>query len=189
MRRIKEPLDHGAEARLPTGTGFLGHPIPGQQRFKIDAAKLDTPIDDDAPGSALLPLTFFEHFPALADISLCRDKWLPLAGLATIDTGSNGGITLSPDLARQVGLSHHAKAVTRAEGAGFGGRCEVLRGKAELLRLGPFTLRQVDIDTPGEGNGDFARQGRVNLGNRLLERFTRVTLDYRRSLCVLEPPI
>lgn len=174
----------------------LGYNVLWQVVLHIDYARHlvrlshpDLGMPPHAPGSALLPLTFFEHFPALADISLCRNKWLPLAGLATIDTGSNGGITLSPDLARQVGLSHHAEAVTRAEGSGFGGRCEVLRGKAELLRLGPFTLRQVDIDTPGEGNGDFARQGRVNLGNRLLERFTRVTLDYRRSLCMLEPPI
>lgn len=174
----------------------LGYNVLWQVVFHIDYTRRlvrlshpDLGMPQPAPGGALLPLTFFEHFPALTDIALCCAEWLPLTTLATIDTGSNGGVTLSPDLARQVGLWPHAERVTLAEGAGFGGRCEVLRGKAESLRLGPFTLPQVDVDTPGKASGDFARQGRVNLGNRLLERFGRIVLDYRRSRCVLEPPV
>jgi hypothetical protein len=134
------------------------------------------------PGE-LLPLTFFEHFPALTDVRVCYDA-LPLA---TIDTGSNGGLTLSPDLAARLGLERTADDVTVGEGSGFGGRCEVLQGVADSLSIGPFTLRHVELDTPGNGTGDLSRQGRANIGNRLLARFASVTLDYQRKQCRITP--
>ncbi len=133
---------------------------------------------------AQLPLTFFEHFPALANITLAQDVQLPLA---TIDTGSNGGLTLGPDLAARLGLRREAQAVTLARGMGFGGGCEVLRGQADQVRIGPFALRDIDLDTPGDGAGDLQRLGRANIGNRLLARFASMTLDYERRLCALEP--
>jgi hypothetical protein len=133
---------------------------------------------------ALLPLTFFEHFPALYNTLQCDDLSLPLA---TIDTGSNGGLTLGPDLAAQVGLRSDARTATRAQGAGFAsGPRDVLCGQAASLRLGPFDLQQVDVDTPGEGTGDLQRAGRANIGNRLLSRFSSITLDYVRGLCAFE---
>jgi hypothetical protein len=134
------------------------------------------------PPEGLLPLTFFEHFPALANVALGKELGLPIV---TIDTGSNGGLSLGPDLAQRLGLHRASEGVTVAEGAGFGGRCEVLRGEVESLRLGPFTLHHVEIDTPGEGSGDLSRHGRANMGNALLSRFASVTLDYGRRVCGL----
>jgi hypothetical protein len=137
-----------------------------------------------SPSGTLLPLTFLEHFPALSDVMLDNQIHLPLV---TIDTGSNGGLTLGPDLADRLGLRHGAAEVTLGQGSGFGGGCEVLRGQAASLRLGPFALHDVELDTPGNGAGDLRRVGRANIGNRLLSRFARVTLDYARRRCVLEP--
>jgi hypothetical protein len=137
-----------------------------------------------SPTGALLPLTFFEHFPALHNTLQCDDLPLPMA---TIDTGSNGGLTLGPDLAAQVGLHNNASATVWAQGAGFAsGPCDILCGQVASLRLGPFDLQQIDLDTPGEGTGDLRRSGRANIGNRLLSRFSSVTLDYVRGLCAFE---
>lgn len=141
------------------------------------------------PGGAALPLRFFEHFPALAGVTLRHGGAAePLAlPLATIDTGSNGGLTLSPDLAALAGLRRGGAHVDAGEGRGFVEGVGVLRTPAAELRLGPFALPAVELDAPEGGAGDLGRAGRANLGNGVLARFARVTLDYRRALCVLDP--
>lgn len=139
-------------------------------------------VTQDAP-DVVLPLTFFEHFPALEHVTLCNAIDLPLV---TIDTGSNGGLTLGPDLAARVGLRREAANVTLAYGTGFSNHnCDILCGKADSLRVGPFALGNVELDTPGSGGGDLQRPERANIGNRLLARFARLTLDYARSQCAL----
>ncbi len=70
-----------------------------------------------------LPLVFFEHFPALSGLEV-EGRHIPLA---TIDTGSNGALTVGPDLAGELGLLPDAADVTLGLGAGFGGDSEVLR--------------------------------------------------------------
>lgn len=139
-------------------------------------------VSQDAP-DALLPLRFFEHFPALEHITLDDTIDLPLV---TIDTGSNGGLTLGPDLAARIGLRREAANVVLAQGTGFSNQnCAILCGRADSLRLGPFALGDVELDTPGSGSGDLRQPGRANMGNRLLARFARLTLDYARSQCAL----
>ncbi len=128
-----------------------------------------------------LPLTFFEHFPSLKNITIGDEVHVPLV---TIDTGSNGGLTLGPDLALRLGLRHDAETITLAQGAGFfSGDSAVVCGTAPLMRFGPFALHNVELDTAGSGAGDLRRAGRANMGNRLLARFASFTLDYERALC------
>ncbi|MBX0326193.1 aspartyl protease family protein [Oscillochloris sp. ZM17-4] len=139
------------------------------------------------PGGASLPLAFSSHFPALADLRLsCAGRSLDLP-LATIDTGSNGALTLGRDLAARVGLYGEADAPEARRGQGFTSGAAVLTGGLADLRLGPFELCDIAIDAPLGGPGDLGRAGRANIGNRLLSRFARVTLDYRRGLCVVDP--
>jgi hypothetical protein len=136
------------------------------------------------PTGVVLPLTFAEHFPALAGLQLScagRSQSLPLV---TIDTGSNGGLTLGRDLATHIGLYAEADHVA-GHGQGFTSGAAVLTGARADLRIGPFELRDVEIDAPVGGPGDLGRAGRANIGNRLLARFARLTLDYRRGICVL----
>ncbi|NJN65661.1 MAG: hypothetical protein HC884_02560 [Chloroflexaceae bacterium] len=154
------------------------------ERRVIRLSHPDLGLPVSLPPDRLLPLAFFEHFPALTDVTLGQELHLPLV---TIDTGSNGGLSLGPDLAQRLGLHRASEGVTVAEGAGFGGCCEVLRGEIDSLLLGPFTLHRVEIDTPGEGTGDLSRHGRANMGNSLLSRFASVTLDYGRRVCGLGP--
>ena len=145
-----------------------------------------------APGGVVLPLRFFEHFPALDGATLlCSGVSQPgmrvVLPLVTIDTGSNGALTLSPDLAARAGLCEGAASVATAEGRGFVERVPVLRGALASLQLGPFELDAVELDAPARHSGELGRAGRANLGNGLLARFGRVILDYQRARCTLEP--
>jgi hypothetical protein len=133
-------------------------------------------------GAAALPLVFFEHFPALTDLEV-DGRCIPLA---TIDTGSNSALTVGPDLAEVLGLLPGAHGVTEAHGTGFGGGGEVIRRRCRRMRLGPFELGAVELDTHLGPSGDLGRAGRANIGNRLLAEFAAVTLDYQRGLIFLE---
>ncbi|PDV99307.1 pepsin/retropepsin-like aspartic protease family protein [Candidatus Viridilinea mediisalina] len=141
-------------------------------------------------GSITLPLRFFEHFPALEGAMLLNaagaEPSMPLP-LVTIDTGSNGALTLGPDLAARAGLHPGAERVATSEGQGFVERVAVLRSSAASLRLGPFQFDHVELDAPTIQAGDLGRAGRANVGNALLARFGRITLDYRRAICLVEP--
>ena len=135
-----------------------------------------------APSGVALPLVFFEHFPALQDLS-AGGRPIPLA---TLDTGSNAELTLGPDMAVELGLRPGRAGVRLASGAGFGGGAAVLRGRYQPVRLGPFELADVELDTPDVARGDLGRSGRANIGNRLLARFAAVALDYERRTITFE---
>ncbi|MEN9935101.1 MAG: hypothetical protein RLZZ387_1680 [Chloroflexota bacterium] len=167
----------------------LGYTVLRQLALRIDYraravtfAHPDLGLPVLAPEAEAMPLTFFEHFPALQELEL-DGVAIPLA---TIDTGSNAGLTVGPDLAAQLGLRRDASGVTLALGAGFGGGAEVIRRRYELLRVGPHILRDIELDAHLGDVGDLGRAGRANLGNRLLAQFAAVTLDYERRAAALE---
>jgi hypothetical protein len=168
----------------------LGYNVLRQLALRIDyrrrtltLAHPDLGAPAVASGGVPLTLAFFEHFPALRDIEIAGQR-LPLA---TIDTGSNAALTIGPDVAGALGLLPGTAGVTHARGAGFGGGGVVLRGRGRAVRLGPFELRDVDLDTHLGPGGDLGRSGRANIGNQLLARFAAVTLDYERRVLILEP--
>jgi hypothetical protein len=167
----------------------LGYNVLRQVALRIDyRRRLLTLAHPDlgvpgAAGAVVLPLVFFEHFPALNDLEV-DGRRIPLA---TIDSGSNGALTVGPDLAEALGLLPGAHGVRAARGAGFGGGGEVIRRRCRRLRLGPFELGEVELDAHLSVGGDLGRIGRANIGNRLLARFAVVALDYQRGLITLEP--
>jgi len=136
-----------------------------------------------APSGVALPLVFFEHFPALRDLSIAG-RPIPLA---TLDTGSNAALTVGPDLAIKLGLRSGHDGVRLGSGTGFGGGAAVLRGHHQRIRLGPFDLADVELDSPDVLRGDLSRAVRANIGNRLLARFAAIALDYERRLITFEP--
>lgn len=157
------------------------------QRRLVGLSHLDLGEPTATGAETLLPLTFFEHFPALANGTLCETIPLPLL---TIDTGSNSSLTLAPDLARQVGLQYSTRGAAPGQGRGFASQGqELVFGRARSLRLGPLALPNVELDTPIGGGGDLGRAGRANIGNRLLARFASITLDYQRGLCRVGLPV
>lgn len=169
----------------------LGYNVLRQLGMRIDYCRQmltlvhpDLDVAEDSPRGHSLPLQFFEHFPALAGLEL-EGRRIPLA---TIDTGSNGALTLGPDLANELGLLPNAADVTLGRGAGFGGEIDVVRRLCRGLRFGPFQIDDIEIDAHLGIGGDLGRAGRANIGNRLLARFASVALDYQRGRIVLEAP-
>lgn len=167
----------------------LGYNVLRQLALRIDyrrraltLAHPDLGAPAIAPRGATLPLAFLEHFPALREIE-AEGQCIPLT---TIDTGSNGALTVGPDLAETLGLHPDAPDVVLERGAGFGGGCDVLRGGIRQLRIGLFQLADVELDTQLGSGGDLGRAGRANIGNRLLSRFAAVSFDYGRRIVVLE---
>ncbi|RRR76932.1 MAG: hypothetical protein EI684_02165 [Candidatus Viridilinea halotolerans] len=163
-----------------------------QARLALRHPDLDPPTLHAAGIS--LPLTFFEHFPALEGATLhypaasaCAPHTALALPLLTIDTGSNGALTLGPDLAARAGLRVGADHVATSAGQGFVEQVAVLRRPAARLHLGPFQFADVELDASTSQRGDLGRAGRANLGNALLSRFQQVTLDYRRAICLLQP--
>jgi len=167
----------------------LGYNVLRQLTLRIDyRQRLLTLAHPDvgaptAPGGVALPLVFFEHFPALRDLTIAG-RPIPLA---TLDTGSNAALTLGPDMAIELGLRSGHDSVRLVSGTGFGGGADVLRGRRQPLRLGPFDLADVELDSPDILRGDLSRAGRANIGNRLLARFAAIALDYERRVITLEP--
>ncbi|GAB4206857.1 MAG: retropepsin-like aspartic protease [Roseiflexaceae bacterium] len=153
------------------------------RRRRMTLAHFDVSPPALSPRGAELPLTFFEHFPALRDIVVDGLR-IPLA---TLDTGSNSGLTLGPDLALALGLEPGAGGVSLVRGEGFGGGGTVVQRRSRELRIGPFCLPDVDLDAHLGRTGDLGRAGRANIGNRLLASFACVGLDYERRMLILEP--
>jgi Aspartyl protease len=161
----------------------LAHPDLGIPHGMPTSVQSEGDQQTSAVGAVALPLVFFEHFPALENLEV-DGRRIPLA---TIDTGSNGALTLGPDLAAALELLPGALGVTTARGAGFGGGGEVVRRCCRRLRLGPFELDEVELDTHLSAGGDLRRAGRANIGNRLLARFAAVAIDYQRGVISFEP--
>jgi hypothetical protein len=166
----------------------LGYNVLRQVALRVDYRRrlLELAHPDvgapSSPHAIALPLVFFEHFPALRDLEV-EGRRIPLA---TIDTGSNGALTVGPDLALELGLLPDAADITTARGMGFGGDSEVIWRRCRQLRLGPFDLGEVELDTRLGAGGDFGRAGRANIGNRLLARFAAIALDYERRILTLQ---
>jgi hypothetical protein len=167
----------------------LGYNVLRQLSMRIDyRQRLLTLAHPDigalaSPSGVTLPLVFFEHFPALRDLTIAG-RPIPLA---TLDTGSNAALTLGPDIATELGLHAGHDGVWLASGSGFGGGAAVLRGCLQPMRLGPFDLADVELDSTNALRGDLSRAGRANIGNRLLARFAAIGLDYERRQITLEP--
>lgn len=164
----------------------LGYNVLRQLALRVDfrAGMLTLAHPDVSASDAgvALPLTFFEHFPALAEIMI-EGRRIPCA---TIDTGSNAALTLGPDLAEELDLRPGAAGTTLARAAGFGGGSAILRRNGVRVQIGPFVLEDLEIDARLGDGGDFGRAGRANIGTRLLARFAAVTIDYERRALTLE---
>jgi predicted aspartyl protease len=152
------------------------------RRRRLTLAHFDVTPEPPSPQGATLPLSFFEHFPALRDIEVDGLR-IPLA---TIDTGSNSALTVGPDLAEALGLAPGAGGVSLVRGDGFGGTATVARRRCHRLQIGPFSLADLELDALLGQSGDLARAGRANIGNRLLSAFSTVGIDYERRTLTLD---
>lgn len=168
----------------------IGYSVLRHLTLRIDIRKRsltlahpDLGFPDVGSSGVVIPLSFFEHFPAIGGLVIDGIA-IPQA---TIDTGSNAAITVGPDLAARLGLREDGADVRIVRGEGFGGGGNVVRRRFDQVRLGPLTLTDVDVDAPLTWVGDFSRTLRANIGMQLLARFATVVIDYGRQQAAFEP--
>lgn len=102
-----------------------------------------------------------------------------LSGAALVDSGSSTAVDVTAPFVRRNHLIERYNATEPTSGDGIGGSSHGRLGRAGAFQLGPFTLRDIDVDLSVMRRGSFSDPAEMaNVGLPVLERFT-VTLDYR----------
>ncbi len=106
---------------------------------------------------------------------------------AILDTGSNGGVKLTPEATRRLGLEEKAAAGATSESTGFRGRYATRKGRVDGLDLGTLHVGAADATFWPPGTGHDGKPWDVNIGNAVLKDFV-VTLDSVDGFLVIERP-
>ena len=108
---------------------------------------------------------------------------------ATLDTGSNAGVTLYRAGVELLGLQSVAAEAEEGTTVGYGGLAPVRQGSVDTVRLGPLQVEAVDarfVLDGDRGNTPLAARG-ANLGNGVLRHFV-VGFDYpNRAVAMWRP--
>lgn len=103
--------------------------------------------------------------------------------IVTLDTGSSGGLELFSAATERLGLDEVAAAGEDSTALGARGERTLKRGVLDNVRLGPFSVPELDVRYSDHGATGEAREG--NSGNRLFSHFV-LTLDYTTHELVFE---
>ena len=104
-----------------------------------------------------------------------------------IDTGSSGGVILSPDSGERTKIMDSGARTLLVPGYGVGGASEVRLARIERLELGGFSLARPIAALRSAGAGRVSAPGTLgNIGGAILSRF-KVIFDYPRKRMILEP--
>ena len=125
-----------------------------------------------------------ENFPLLPEILINGS-----AVRATLDTGSNGGVTLYRPGVELLRLQSAVADAEEGTTVGYGGVADVRRGSVDSVRLGPLEVNSVDARfvVDGERGDTPLSQRGANVGNGLLKHFV-VGVDYpNRTVAMWRP--
>src|SRR5262249_32317600 len=104
-----------------------------------------------------------------------------------VDTGGDNAVLVNSPFAKKHRLVETMQNTTQDTRAGAGGNEHVITGRANAVKLGSFTLRnvpvQLSVDTEGAGASE-EKDGLI--GGEILRRFKEI-LDYSRRRMILEP--
>ena len=185
----------GASERMGVPVhGILGHNFLRRYKLEIDYPArelrflpLTRPWSAHGPGptfeSAFENLAG-ENFPLLPEILVNGS-----ALRATLDTGSNVGVTLYRPGIELLGLQAAADEAAEGTSVVYGGVAPVRRGVVDSVRLGPLTVDSVTAAFVLEGDrGETPLSERgANLGNGVLMHFV-VGLDYPNGSVAMWQP-
>ena len=174
--------------------GILGHNFLRRYKLEIDYRARELrflPLEQpwSRQGSRPVFESAFEkfegeNFPLLPEI-LVNDSVLR----ATLDTGSNVGVTLYRPGIELLGLGAVAAEADEATSVGYGGVTGDRRGFVDRVRLGPLEVNSVDagfVLDGDRGETPLSQRG-ANLGNGVLMHFV-VGLDYpNRAVAMWQP--
>ena len=108
-------------------------------------------------------------------------------GRFVIDTGSSGGVILSPQFGGREEVMASSGRTLSVQGYGVGGRSELRLERIERLELGGVSLAHPIAALQSAGAGRVSARGTLgNIGGAILSRF-KVIFDYPRKRMILEP--
>lgn len=176
-----------------------GHPLQlilGYELFEFSIVRFDyaaSMIDvwdpayaPPSPRGAAVPMTLEENHPYVEG-TLTLPGRAPLRGRFVIDTGSNAGLILAPEVAARDSLLRAFPRTLQTVGRGVGGERRNHLGRAEAFALGGLRFDRPLVMVPDPAAGRFSAPGTLgNIGGQLLGR-CRVTFDYPGRRVLFEP--
>lgn len=170
----------GRDFQLLIGRDVLSRVVL-EADFTRDRVRLVAADRAATPARAMiLPLTPRSGAPT---VPVAIEDAAPLDLL--VDTGASGWIALSEAAAAQAGLLAPGRQVSQAHSVGLGGLSVDRLVTARRVRLGPVTLRDIDVQIYSPATHAPAPSGLIGL--RLLRRFG-MAVDLGRRRLVLQTP-
>lgn len=103
---------------------------------------------------------------------------------ATLDTGSSGAFTLTPEAVALLGLDEDTDDQTDSS-VGYNGEYQHQKGVLKSVRMGRFSTESVQADLWLPGTGHDKKKFDVNIGNGFFQDFV-MTFDFKNKIVVFE---
>lgn len=104
---------------------------------------------------------------------------------ATLDTGSSGTFSLTPEAVAILGLEQQANNADTKDGVGYNGAYQSKTGLLKSVRLGRVSLESVPANFWLPKTGHDNKKFQINIGNGFFQDFL-VTFDFKNKVVVLE---
>jgi len=104
---------------------------------------------------------------------------------ATLDTGSSGTFSLTPDEVATLGLDEPANDGRTETSVGYNGQYEARSGLLKSVRLGRYSLDSVPATLWLPNTGHDKKNYQVNIGNGFFQDF-KMTFDFKNKVVVFE---
>jgi predicted aspartyl protease len=106
---------------------------------------------------------------------------------ATLDTGSNGTFSITPEGVATLGLDEGSQNGKVQKSVGYNGEYESKSGMLKSVRIGRLSLESAPAVFWPTGSGHDKKNFQVNIGNGFFKDYL-MTFDFRGKLVVFEMP-
>jgi hypothetical protein len=134
-----------------------------------------------------VPLILIGQNSPLVDAKIFWAGRVPVKAKLEVDTGGDNTVLVNSPFVKRHKLVEAMQNTTQDTRNGAGGNQQVITGRANAVKLGSFTLKnvpvQLSLDTEGAGASE---ENDGLIGGEIFRRF-KVTLDYSRKRMILEP--
>jgi hypothetical protein len=104
---------------------------------------------------------------------------------ATLDTGSSGTFSLTPETVTLLGLDEQATEGKAGDSVGYNGKFEDRSGVLKSVRLGRFSLESAPATFWLPNTGHDKKKFQLNIGNGFFQDYV-LTIDFRGKVVVFE---
>ena len=104
---------------------------------------------------------------------------------ATLDTGSSGTFSLTPEAVTDLGLEEQAQNGEGEKAVGYNGEFESKSGLLKSVRIGRLSVESAPASFWPPGTGHDKKKFQVNIGNGFFKDFI-MTFDFRGKVVVFE---